>query len=114
MTNPNINLLVLRSTDLIKAVGFYGLIGLESIEEKHGTGPTHYATTQSVPVLEIYPLGSKRPTSDIRLGFDVDSVEEILGEMEAANILHHPSVTERGKLAVVQDYDGHTIELLEN
>lgn len=113
MSNPNINLVVLRSTDLIKAVGFYSLIGLEFTEEKHGNGPAHYATTQGKPVIEIYPLGKKQPTSDVRLGFDVDSVETVVDRMTKANILHHPSITERGKLAIVQDYDGHTIELLE-
>lgn len=113
MSNPELNLLVLRSANLERSVGFYGLLGLVFVEEKHGNGPKHYSTQLGATVLELYPLGKRSPTTDVRLGFTVSSIDEAIGNLEMDAVVQPTSDTERGKLAVIQDPDGHTIELVE-
>lgn len=110
---PELNLFVIRSTDIQKSVGFYSLLGLVFVQEKHGSGPMHYASTLGATTFEIYPLGKRSPTSDVRLGFTVNSVDEALEAIEPSTIISSPTQTERGRLAVVRDPDGHTIELIE-
>ncbi|MGZ6005727.1 MAG: VOC family protein [Candidatus Saccharimonadales bacterium] len=114
MENPELNLLVLRSTDLEKSVGFYGLLGLVFDEEKHGNGPIHYSAQLGQLVLELYPLGKRNPTTDTRLGFLVSSVDECLNQLEPDSIVEPAEDTGRGRLAIVKDPDGHTIELFQS
>lgn len=113
MSSPELNLLVLRSADLEKSVGFYGLLGLVFIEEQHGEGPIHYSSQLGTTVLELYPLGKRSPTKDVRLGLSLKSLDDIVAGLEAEAILQALSDTDRGRLVVVQDPDGHIIELLE-
>lgn len=112
-SKPALNLLVLRSSDLEKSVGFYNLLGLSFVEEKHDSGPKHYSSQIGQLVFELYPLGEKDPTHHIRLGFVFDSVDETLLWLESESIVHSAEDTDRGRLAVVNDPDGHIIELLQ-
>lgn len=47
--------LVLRSSDMEQLRSFFEEFGLRFAEEKHGSGPTHYAAQAGARVLEIYP-----------------------------------------------------------
>lgn len=113
---PQLNLLVLRSPDIHRAVEFYRRLGLPFTLHKHGSGPEHYASEVSGMVFEIYPLGSKSaPTTGTRIGFRVDDVDRIfvaLLEAETgAEIITPPANSEWGRRAVVKDGDGHLVEL---
>lgn len=47
--------LVLRGPDLEQLRVFFEEFGLQFAEEKHGSGPLHYAAQAGSRVLEIYP-----------------------------------------------------------
>lgn len=113
MTRPN--LLVIRSPDTDRAVKFYEAIGLSFVKHAHGKGPQHYASDCDGFVFEIYPLGKEQPsTLGVRLGFSVESVDDTVKSVEAmgASIVTPPQDSRRGRRAVVDDLDGHRVELV--
>ena len=113
MVRPS--LLVIRSPDIDRAVTFYEAIGLRFDKHAHGSGPEHYASDCDGFVFEIYPVAdSAASTLGTRLGFTVASVDEAI---EALSILSVPVVSPPrdspwGRRAVVDDLDGHRVELL--
>jgi len=51
-----LSFLVIYCSDLESNVKFYKELGLDFVIEKHGKGPTHYASTFSnSTVMELYP-----------------------------------------------------------
>ena len=114
-TFPQLNLVVLRSSDIDRAVKFYEAVGLRFDKHAHGTGPEHYASETNGFVLEIYPVTAKSgPTTGVRIGFRVNSVDEIVQLLlkEGAVVVSPPADSEWGRRAVVKDLDGHTVELV--
>jgi lactoylglutathione lyase len=112
---PHLNLVVLRSPDIHRAAQFYRALGLLFTCHSHGSGPEHYASEVSGLVFEIYPLTSKSgPTIGARIGFIVDSVDELIPLVvkAGAQVVTAPSDSEWGRRAVVKDLDGHVVELL--
>ena len=112
MNNPELNLLVLRSADLEASVGFYGLLGFSFNEEKHERGPAHYSAEIGSLVLEIYPLGKRTPTADVRLGFAVDNLSEVIDMLDPESLVDARQ-RENDMVVIIKDPDGHTIELTE-
>jgi catechol 2,3-dioxygenase-like lactoylglutathione lyase family enzyme len=110
------NLLVLRSPDIHRAATFYlQALGLPFTLERHGDGPEHYSSSLNGFVFELYPLGAGRtPTTGVRIGFSVDSVDELVQLVRAAGaeVVSGPHDSEWGRRAVVRDLDGHTLELV--
>ena len=93
---------------------FYRAMGLSFTRHAHGTGPEHYTSELSGVVFEIYPATAKIPsTAGTRIGFRVDSVDEVIGALEAlgAKVVSPPADSEWGRRAVVKDLDGHVVEL---
>jgi predicted enzyme related to lactoylglutathione lyase len=112
---PQLNLVVLRSPDIERAVKFYQQIGLMLTRHSHGKGPEHYASEINGMVFEIYSATEKsRPTLGTRIGFIVDSVNQLIPLLEeiGAEILTPPTDSEWGRRAVVKDLDGHVVELI--
>ncbi len=108
MEYPQINLSVFRTGHLEESVEFYSSLGLEFEEEKHGDGPKHYAAELGDFVFELYPDGGEP-----RIGFTVGSVDEIISQLAEDRVVMPPKDTSRGRIAVVQDYDGRKIELVQ-
>jgi hypothetical protein len=71
-----LSLVVLRSNDIKRLRKFYEAIGLRFKVEKHGRGPTHYATTVGAVVLELYPITSSRDGNST-IGLRVSSISTI-------------------------------------
>ncbi|MGF7236909.1 MAG: VOC family protein [Frankia sp.] len=70
MNRPQLNLLVLYTSDVANCRAFYEELGLEFTAERHGDGPEHAAASLADgAVLEIYPAGRKTPTGTLRIGF---------------------------------------------
>lgn len=110
-----LNLVVLRSSDIHRAAGFYRTFGLEFTLHRHGNGPEHYSTELDGLVFEIYPASPKAgPSTGTRIGFLVEAVEVLIPNLvaEGAQIVTAPTGSEWGRRAVVKDPDGHSIELL--
>jgi lactoylglutathione lyase len=109
-----LNLVVIRSTDIDRAVIFYRMLGMRFTQHSHGNGPVHYTSETADLVFELYPLASRQmPTIAMRLGFQVDDLDRLvveLGEI-GATIVSPAQDSPWGRRAVVKDFDGHTVEL---
>jgi predicted enzyme related to lactoylglutathione lyase len=110
-----LNLVVLRSADLGRAAGFYGLLGLEFARERHGSGPEHLICQLGPVVLEIYPQEGGKNTAALRVGFRVPSVDVALAAVRSAGgtVLSPAKDGLWGSRAVLVDPDGHRVEITE-
>jgi catechol 2,3-dioxygenase-like lactoylglutathione lyase family enzyme len=112
---PQLNLIVLRSSDIDRGAAFYCEMGLLFTKHAHGTGPEHYSSEVNGLVFELYPMTPKSSsTAGMRIGFRVDSVDgvvKLLAKLGAV-VLSPPADSEWGRRAVVKDFDGHVIELV--
>ena len=109
---PRLNLVVLRSPDIDRAAILYSAMGLLFTKHSHGSGPSHYSSEVDGMVFEIYPATEKsRPTVGTRVGFAVDSVDQIVPLLVevGASVLTPPCDSEWGRRAVIKDLDGHTV-----
>ena len=110
-----IKLIVLRTGDIKKLAGFYGLFGLSLDYHKHGNSPFHYSALIGKTVLEIYPLskGQSEADKNLRLGFELDNFEEIIKRLKENDAVStsEPSQSEYGFMAIISDPDGRKIEL---
>jgi len=116
MTDIKLNLLVIRSPDIDRSARFYELLGLVFTKHAHGTGPQHYAAELGSAVFEIYPrTDAKDSTSRTRLGFRVASLDQTIAALQqsGAKIVSSPKDTPWGRRAVVDDPDGHRVELTQ-
>lgn len=110
-----LNLLVLRARRPQALVDFYGRLGVEFVEERHGRGPAHHASRQGSTVLEIYPCAPDGvATTSTRIGFAVANVDETCRRaLESdASLVKAPHDSQWGRRAVVQDPEGHMVELV--
>jgi lactoylglutathione lyase len=112
---PELNLLVLRATDIAALVRFYAALGIVFNKEQHGSGPEHYSGKAGGALLEIYPIGSGAATTAVRLGFTVLSISTSIAAAvaEGGTIVSPPHDSTWGSRAVVVDPEGHKVELLQ-
>ena len=111
-----LNLVVLRSPDLVQAAAFYSRLGLQFTRHQHGSGPEHFAAELSGGVFELYPLTADGPsTLGTRIGFSVPSLDTTIAALNdyPAAVISPPKDSEWGRRAVVADPDGHRVELLQ-
>lgn len=116
MMNIEINLIVLRSADIDRAAQFYQVLGLEFTKHRHGTGPEHYASELEGCVFEVYPRQKESDASTgTRVGFRVSSVDKAIAALEVAGakVVSLPKDSVWGRRAVIDDLDGHRVELTE-
>ena len=116
MTSPRLNLLVIRSQEPARTVGFYQLLGLRFQEERHGKGPVHWAAEVDSAVMEVYPAQSSAEVDGAtRLGFEVDEVESVLALLrdQGSEVVSDPKQTQWGLRTVVKDPDGRSVELVQ-
>ena len=74
VNNITLNLVVLRSPDIARAVAFYTQLGFHFTRHRHGSGPEHFAAELPGGVFELYPLAPDGPsTLGTRIGFRVPS-----------------------------------------
>jgi len=111
---PMINLMVIRTSNLERLRAFYSTLGLELVEERHGTGPVHYSCTMAGTVMEIYP--TKRPvTGGNRLGLRLQTPAAAIERLQLAGYLPNGSAPlNRGTSSqafMVRDPDGNELEL---
>ena len=113
--DSQLNLVVLRASNLEHAATFYREIGLAFTLHAHGSGPEHYASECNGLVFELYPVSPKSsPTAGTRIGFSVKSVDDVVTRLSklGAIVVTPPSASEWGRRAVVKDFDGHIVELI--
>ena len=113
-----LNLIVIRTNQLKVLMEFYQCFELKFDYHRHGKGVMHYSCEMNNGVVfEIYPLLKSQTSPDIstRLGFTVQSLTNTIQQLEKLNatIVQVPKMTEWGKRAVVKDWDGRKVELIE-
>ena len=120
MAQISLGLLVLRASDLEKALAFYRAIGLSFVQERHGSGPVHNACEIGGTVMELFPgdpgtAPACKSGGSTMLGFSVSALDETLKTL--ANLGHFPISPPKdsawGRRAVVTDPDGRAVELNE-
>lgn len=102
---------MLRCADLQASRTFYEALGLDFIEEQHGTGPLHYAATIGATVLELYPARDETALP-VRLGLAVDGIQRRLRAAAAAGGRLLSESSSGG--FVMEDPDGVKVELRES
>lgn len=109
-----LNLLVLRAQDPHRLAQFYGHLGLDFQREQHGNGPEHMACSMAQSTIEIYP-SQGATTTGTRIGFSVSDVEEAVHLALGANgtMRTAPRRGQWGMRAVIEDPEGHIVELTE-
>jgi lactoylglutathione lyase len=117
MSVSSLKLLVLRTPDPNRLRRFYQVLGIAFAEERHGSGPLHFAGKVGDAILELYPLAAEGASVDstLRLGFGVTYLLETVLALEAAGatVVSKPGPTAWGTRAVVRDPDGRAVELYE-
>lgn len=116
MQKPSLSLVVIRSRDIDRSAQFYSAIGLQLEKHRHGSGPYHFVYEQAGMVFEIYPAQNDTgSTASVRLGFQVAAVDSIVQMLvrEGVTVLSSPKTSPWGRRAVVEDPDGHSVELIE-
>ena len=115
MSKILLNLIVIRTPNVVESVAFYTKLGLKFTLHQHGAGTPHHASENANIVLEIYPsTASQPPTTQLRLGFRIGYLVEILAKLPHTNIIASPKTSEWGLRAVVQDPDGNKVELVQD
>jgi len=117
MNNVTLNLVVLRSSDVARAVAFYTQLGLQFTRHRHGNGPEHFAAELPGGVFELYPLAPDGPsTLGTRIGFRVPSLDTTIAALTTCPgaVVSPAKDSEWGRRAVITDPDGHRVELLQS
>lgn len=117
MSDILLNLVVIRSANMERSLQFYKLLGLDFTQHRHGNGPEHYACELGKLVFEIYPrAGEAQNTASTRIGFQINSLDALVAKLQESNvtIISPPKDSLWGRRAVVNDPDGHRVELVEN
>jgi hypothetical protein len=117
MAAPALRLLVLKTRQVGRLRTFYQALGVGLAEERHGSGPVHYAGRVGDAVLEIYTLPGDGSAADAttRLGFAVESLPEVLQALRDVGVVvaGEPQPTAWGLRVVVRDPDGRAVELYQ-
>ncbi|MEN3941347.1 VOC family protein [Prosthecobacter sp. SYSU 5D2] len=113
---PRLNLVVIRARNAARLAEFYTVLGLSFALHRHGTGPEHFSAENESGVFEIYPVkGDEEPTRNLRLGFEVKGVKATVSDLvkAGAKMVQSPMDSPWGLRAVIQDLEGHKVEITE-
>jgi hypothetical protein len=116
MADVSLTLLVLKTRQVDRVRTFYQALGIAFIEERHGSGPRHFAGRVGDVVMEVYPLpddGTADPST--RLSFTVGNMVDVVQAVQGldAPMVKQPTQTAWGLQAVVKDPDGRSVELIQ-
>src|SRR5262249_14593913 len=107
----NLNLIVLRCSDIDAAKRFYETLGMRFERHAHGSGPEHYAHEDAHGVFELYPAQDGAPDRT-GLGFVSDGLEQTRASFVSAQFEPGPiRETPWGVSFVIRDPDGRRIEI---
>lgn len=116
MNQPQLQLVVIYSTQLETIRAFYELLGMTFARERHGRGPEHFAAQLGELVFEIYPASADNPPANsVRLGFSVASLDRLVETLVdgGGKLITEPLDSPWGRRAVVADPEGRRLELAE-
>lgn len=113
MNKPLLALIVMKSACVDELKKFYETIGLQFMQEQHGTGPVHYSANFGDTIFEIYPVGSGEYPDKTRLGLYVHNFDEVCARLKSIYALAHsqPRLLRGKEQLVVKDPEGRKVEL---
>jgi lactoylglutathione lyase len=118
---PSMNLIVLRTNTIETMLAFYRALGLDFVQEQHGTGVIHYSTQLADVVLEIFPAEAgqaldRKAGGATMIGIKVQSVDAVVAVLQNMGIqlLSPPKDSTWGRRATVLDPDGRLIEITQS
>ena len=97
--------------DSVASREFYEGLGLTFRQEQHGAGPEHLSTVVGRVVFELYPAGADLLTRVLRIGLAVADLASVVERCGPAVVDDRERAGHR--VVVVQDPDGHKIELTQ-
>lgn len=110
-----LNLIVIRTISIEKLAEMYEKLGIKFHYHQHGNGPFHYSADLDGLIFEIYSQKDEQEQieSTIRLGFDVDNLDELIQELQndKIRIRKMPKRYDWGYVGIIEDLDGRVIEL---
>ena len=92
MSKPTLNLIVIRSVNTDVSLAFYNALGLDFVQEQHGTGPLHYSCELDGTVVEIFPgkpglAPDRRNAGATLIGFQVTDLDATLKALESTGAI---------------------------
>ena len=113
LQQPTVNLIVLRAQDPVELAKTYRALGCDFVTERHGDGPEHLSADLGGLILEIYPRTSGHGTTVLRIGFIVSDLEAAVADAVdcGAKVIRPAEATPWGYRAVLEDSEGHRIEV---
>ena len=110
--SPRFKSLIIPSSDPEQTAAWYSIAGITFDEEQHGKGPIHQSAELEAKktLIEFYPEDTA-----IRIGFEVDSVEEVSNKYIEEGILprHLAKESKYGKFITFKDPNGIIVEFRE-
>lgn len=107
---PELNLLVIRVSDLEMSRRWYECLGFAFVQEQHRKGPSHYACDANGWVFELYPASARNPASaTMRIGFAVADVAATIAPLPRDSVVQAP--TDERPSALLVDPDGIKVAL---
>jgi predicted enzyme related to lactoylglutathione lyase len=105
-----LSFITLHARDVDITATLYRLLGLDFVEERHGSGPLHLATETAGLALEIYPA-EKVEGGGVLLGFEVEDLQDCRNRLADAGVKITSDIAERhGFLRfIAQDADGRRV-----
>lgn len=102
--------LTLYAKHLEETAALYRILGMEFVEEQHGSGPVHLTATAAGIALEIYP-GEGGNCPGLILGFESADLDDVRQRLLAAEIRLHADIAERHGLRrlIALDADGRRV-----
>jgi catechol 2,3-dioxygenase-like lactoylglutathione lyase family enzyme len=117
---PQLNLVVLRTADIIKTLLFYRTLGLRFEQECHSSGINHYACTLGKSVIEIYPAADGSAPKPLQggatmLGFQIENIDIVLTKLQEIGDTTPPLIqsTSSYRRVFLIDPDGRKVMLTE-
>jgi catechol 2,3-dioxygenase-like lactoylglutathione lyase family enzyme len=112
-SSPGLSLLVIRSANIDRARSFYGLLGLDFVEERHGQGPRHHAARlPGGTVFEIYPcIAAGHSPGGVRVGLETADPVACVERLTEAGLLPAHATRRGDGTVIVVDPDGNRVEL---
>jgi lactoylglutathione lyase len=113
MAEVDLNLVVIRSSDLDRAAHFYTQLGLRFERHRHGQGVEHRSALVGSTVFEIYPGANTESTAATWIGFHVEGLAAVITALQLAGgtVVMPIHDSPWGRRVVIADPDGHRVEL---
>ena len=112
---PKLSFIMWHSPDPRVAAAFYAQFGISFIEERHGSGPVHFAFQSSGFAIELYPAKDGAPPGGTGtvVGFEVNDADQVsaIAASQGIEVVEDLKMTAMGRRVIIRDPDGRQVFL---